>query len=795
MSTFRLGIVINNQLAAKFVLNPGGTVVFGRNPSDPNGIKISDPNLSSSHAQLMLNENGELYLIDLKSTNGTFINDRQINPNVPYPIGPKDKITFVKGRAIQLVFNPDAYTPKPPERKSPNESFKDTDIMGKFAHKNVISIGRSESCDVVLAHHTISKAHASIERKSNGKFYLKDLGSLNGTFLNGMRITHEMPVTEKDFILIGRFVINLKGKARNLSDEITVRAERIVKEFPNGYQGLKQTTFEIPSESLLAVMGPSGCGKSTLLKALCGDSPPTSGTVSLFGLELNSNYDFLKTQIGYVPQDDIVHRELTVDQSLYYSAKLRLPNASNEAIKEKIDQVLQQLNITHIRSSLVGKISGGQRKRVSIAVEILTDPMVLFLDEPTSPLDPQTIEEFLGILRKLAKNGTTVIMVTHKPDDLEFMDSVIFMAEGGHIAYHDSVNDYKDYFGVKTTREVYAQLESPNADSWITKRDRSGRGESTGAKSPSVKQVGKTNAFNQYRWLTLRYFNIKLNDRVNSFVMVAQAPIIAILVCVIFKNVTQAVPFLMAISAIWFGANNAAREIVSELPIYKRERMFNQGIFPYIFSKITVLGAFAALQAFLFTIIIVLYYRESSPTSVAWNDGMATFAWMLLLSLAASMLGLLLSAVVSTTEKVMSIVPIVLIPQIMLAGVVAGIQNTFVEILSYFTLSRWGTEGFCIVQGEVVSETIDVQMVDGTGVLNENTVPPEFIEPEFVLETKDTIVNAVENLTQQFHESYDSFGELKNTMRLDVLAVSILAFIFFIGIFIALKRKDPIKIK
>ena len=797
MNSCRLGIIVNNKRVAKFELANGGEVFIGRRPSHTNGIKINEPNLSSNHAQVMMNENGEVYLVDLWSTNGTFLNQRRIEPNVPYPISAKDEISFVLGSNIRLVFNPDDFSSSSTKVKTTSDSFKDTDIMGKFAQKNVLTIGRNESCDVVLRHHTntISKVHASIERKANGKFYLKDLGSLNGTYLNGSRITHEVLVNESDFILIGRFIINLKGKARNLSEEISVRAERIVKEFANGYQGLKQTSFEIPSESLIAVMGPSGCGKSTLLKALCGDSPPTSGSVSLFGLELNSNYDFLKTQIGYVPQDDIVHRELTVDQSLFYAAKLRLPNASNEAIKEKINQVLKELNITHIRASLVGKISGGQRKRVSIAVEILTDPMILFLDEPTSPLDPQTIEEFLGILKELAKKGTTVIMVTHKPDDLDFMDSVIFMAEGGYIAYHDSVDGYKNYFGVQKTREVYAQLENPRAEIWIEKRRKVSQGDTTGAKSPSVKHSGKANVFSQYKWLTARYFNIKLNDKVNSFWMVAQAPIIAILVCIIFKNVTQAVPFLMAISAIWFGTNNAAREIVSELPIYKRERMFNQGVFPYIFSKITVLGAFAALQAFLFTVIIVFFYQDSSETSVAWNNGVSTFNWMLLISLASSVLGLFLSAIVDTSEKVMTIVPIALIPQIMLAGVVASIQNKFVEFLSYITLSRWGTEGFCIVQKEVVTETLTFQMVDGTGVIDKTLNPPAFVEPEFHIEAKDTIVNAVENLNKQFHESYDVFGDLKGTLRLDVLAIMFLTLIFFAGIFIALKRKDPIKIK
>jgi len=250
----------------------------------------------------------------------------------------------------------------------------------------------------------------------------------------------------------------------------------------------------------------------------------------------------------------------------------------------------------------------------------------------------------------------------------------------------------------------------------------------------------------------------------------------------------------MAISAIWFGANNAAREIVGELPIYRRERMFNQGILPYIFSKITVLGAFATVQSLLFTVIISLFYSTNSETDVAWTNPGLTFTWMLFISIASSMMGLLLSAVVDSSEKVMTIIPIALIPQIMLAGVVAKVENGFVEILSYFTLSRWGTEGLSIIQKDVASETLSVTKIAGTGEFNKSIVPYEFIEPEFDISPKDTIVSAANNMKDQFHDSYSKFGELQGTLILDLIAIAVLTVIFFVGIYMALRKKDPIKI-
>ena len=773
----KIGFVVNNQLYRKisFKLNEASAIVIGRADS----CDVSFPtvqNISSQHAQLIQDENNNLYVVDLGSTNGTFINNRKIEKGVQYPFSEKDSVSFASVDSLQLVFNPDSFALKQAQKPNsiPNTNNLDsTDIIDKFRNKSKITLGRSKENDVWLDHAVVSKFHATIESKGNNVYILTDEGSLNGTYLNGKRISGSEKVTESDTIIIGRFKLSLRGRAKDLTQEVAIRADRISKQFKGGNIGLHKTSFEIPAKSLMAVMGPSGCGKSTLLKALNGDAPPTSGSVYISGLNLSENFDYLKTHIGYVPQDDIVHKELTVEQSLYYAAKLRLENASSEAIHQKIEQVLNELNITHIRNNLVGKISGGQRKRVSIAVEILTDPLILFLDEPTSPLDPQTIEEFLGILKKLSEKGTTVIMVTHKPEDLNYMDNVIFMAEGGHMVYQGDTKTYLNYFGTDDTVKVYAQLVTPKAKFWVDKHNLNNTGSnSKNETKQSLRNLSATNFFSQYWWLTIRYFNIKLNDVSNSLIMVGQAPIIAGLICLIFSNVTSAVPFLMAVCAVWFGTNNAAREIVGETAIYKRERMFNQGILAYIFSKITVLSTFAAIQALLFTLIISAKFSSTSPS---WNNPSATFLWMLGLSMASTMLGLLLSAVVSTSEKVMTLVPIALIPQIMLAGIVSKIENQFVEILSYVTLSRWGTEGFSIIQDKVSLEQ------------------PDLINPENKI--RET-VSSVDQLKESFHSSYpDRFGEWAFKLSLDELAVFIISMTCFIGIYISLKRKDSIRIK
>lgn len=780
----KLGFVSDGKLLVKFAFIKGqaSDLIVGRSASAQ--ICLNNNSISGQHAQFIFDENDNLFIIDLSSSNGTFINKQRIESGIPYQLRSSDVLNLANKHGIELVDNPDAYelvkaSPQSETIKTGDSNFSTTNILQKFNTKKIITIGRSAESDVFLDHPSISRQHATVEKKDNSIFILVDKGSTNGTYVNGKRVSGSIKVAQNDLIIIGRFQLSLSGKVKDLTQEVAIRTERIVKQFENGKIGLHECSFEIPSKSLLAVMGPSGCGKSTLLKALNGDAPSTSGRVYIGGLELNENYDYLKTQIGYVPQDDIVHRELTVEQSLFYAAKLRLEGSDDTFIEQKINQVLKDLNIEHIRQNLVGKISGGQRKRVSIAVEILTDPLILFLDEPTSPLDPQTIEEFLENLKSLSKKGTTVIMVTHKPEDLNYMDTVIFMAEGGHMVFQGDTNSYLNHFSVDDTIKVYAQLASPHSSKWINthKQNHPELGKISPLKEKQNSR--RANFFLQFWWLTVRYFNIKFNDKVNTLILVGQAPIIAGLICLIFQDISPALIFLLAVSAVWLGANNAAREIVSEAAIYKRERMFNQGILAYMLSKITVLGTFAAIQSFLFTLIIMIKF---SNKDINLDAPVQVFLWMLFVSLAASMMGLLLSAIVSTSEKVMTIVPIALIPQIMLAGIVAKISTPIVEVISYFTLSRWGNEGFCNIQKKV---KIEVPVM-----ANQN---PD-VNSGMATEMKTKI--SIDKLKECFHDSYEiTFGkELAFSMKLDLIAIGTLFLLFFIGVYIALKRKDSIKI-
>ncbi len=755
--SFKLFFYKDSQLFKKVVIAENFSLMVGSNSICD--VMVSNKRVSRNHCQVIYSNSDDLKLIDLESTNGTFLNGIKLEPGIPYNLNLKDQVQLAGVSGILISIGS--------ENTQSRDLENQKNILELFKNKDLIIVGRDSTCDLRINDTRISRKHASIKKLSDDKFLIKDLGSLNGVYINGSKLSGTKTISKNDNIFISKYLLKIDGKAKDLSDELAISAIGIEKIYPNqkkGKKALHKMDISVPSRSLLAIMGPSGCGKSTLLKSLNGESPPTKGRVLIFNQDLITNYEYLKTQIGYVPQDDIVHKQLTVEQSLFFAAKLRIANISKADIKVKIDQILSELNISHIKKNLISDISGGQRKRVSIAIELLTDPMLLFLDEPTSPLDPQTIEDFLNILKKLSENGTTVIMVTHKPEDLDYMDEVIFMADnnGGKIVYYGDSTQYKNYFNVNNAVSVFSQISGDNSKKWVEKYSNPRPLSTTQDREKVLINKSNQSPIEQFFWLTYRYFKIKTNDKVNTSIMLLQAPIIALLACLVFKEVTLSVLFIMAVSAVWFGSTNAAREIVGELPIYSRERMYNLKLIPYIFSKITVLSLFSIIQSFVFIYILYFYYSDSN-FDIYFNNPFSAFIWMSFLTISSTFLGLLLSAIFDTSEKVLAVVPIVLIPQIMLAGLVAKIGSTTVEFVSYMTFTRWGIEGFGNIQGDIVTDN----------PLNKTA-------------------DAVEFLKNNFHESYSDHFNSSGTLSLDFIAIFCLVSIMFISLYLILKSKDSI---
>lgn len=678
--------ISHNGNTSSYYIENNKQLVIGRSNGD---IVIPHPAISSKHATLG-NDNGKLWIEDHGSTNGTYINQRKLEPHSRRYIQDKDTIHLLPSKAIVI-----ALSSKEEIDTLPPNGNNLSDLLQK---KQRIVIGRSKESDIILNDLSVSRKHAQVYLHQNG-VWVEDLNSINGTYINNKRISQPTLLGEKDILYIGLHSFSLHNKPQNLEKGNALVAKQISKVFKNGNVGFHTTDIEIPFRQMVALMGPSGCGKSTLLRALNGDEPPTKGTITMFGLDLHDHYEHLKQMISYVPQEHIVHNDLTVEDSLYYAAKLRLPKqVEEEEIQQRIEDVLRALNIhdAEIKRTKVGNLSGGQKKRVSIAVELITKPKILFLDEPTSPLDPETVEDFLKCIQKLCKEGTTVVMVTHKPEDLAYMDKIIFMGAKGYLTYDGDKDSMLSYFEKKNIIEVYSLLSTEKQSKlWYDRRNHKHSENFSEKKfyhNPETPDI-----FHQTYWLTKRYFDIKISNTNNLILIVLQPIIIAFLIVAVFSKITDplgngnlGILFLMAVSAIWFGVSNSAKEIVGEKAIFKRERMYNLQIGPYILSKILVLTAISTIQIFIFCLLLFIKYDL--------NQFVFTWAFLSLVSLVAVQFGLLLSANTRSTEEVMSILPIALIPQIILAGIIHPIQNDISLFLSYFTIGRWGTEGLGRIQ-------------------------------------------------------------------------------------------------
>ena len=557
--------------------------------------------------------------------------------------------------------------------------------------------------------------------------------------------------------------VNLTSVYKNGKIGFTYKNGKIAFNFNKSKIGLHPCSFEIKKDSMVAILGPTGCGKSTLLKTLIGVTPKAGGSVKIAGLELKENFDLIKTHIGYVPQHDhdAIHFDLTVLQCLTYSARLRLPNIPIEEQDRKIERILRKLNIYHEKENLVKDLSGGQQKRVSIAIELLIDPIVLVLDEPTSPLDPQTISDFLLMLKDLSRQGTTIIMVTHKPEDLDYMDECIFMGVGGYLTYKGKVDGVLNYFKQNTIHEVYKLVNSEAAGLLAKKYYEEHELSSSVGDWSEIKfsRTRNVNYLSQYFYLSLRYLSRKLNDYKSLLVTIGQAPFIAILMIFIFPEINHIVLFFISISAIWFGTNNSAKEIVSERQIFHRERMYNQGIIPFILSKITILSIVGFIQSLIFISILHFNYRNQF---VHISNDIEMIIWMSFTIIVSSLFGLMLSSFSKSSEKVMGYIPIALIPQIMISGIIVKISGKIlISYISFLTIARWSTTGLSRLQTEV-----------------EKT----FFNPNGL-----SIVPLRENLGDTF-ESKLNFSSNEPTFEMYILFIH--SIIYFIIIYLNLRDRD-----
>jgi ABC-type multidrug transport system ATPase subunit/ABC-type multidrug transport system permease subunit len=688
-------------------------------------VVVDDRRVSARHCQLALSSEG-LTLSDLNSTNGTFVGGQRITS--PVRVTRHDEILLAG--CVPFPWPKQSTTAAKPQSPTSTPSAE---------HEETLLIGREDTCGLVIDRPSVSREHARLVKR--GEFlYIEDLHAANGTFLNGQRIAGRVPVRAGDLLGIGDYELEVQtdGQLRPPATlyGVAIEVRNVTVDVP-GRRLLEDVSLSVFPGEFVGLMGPSGVGKTTLLNVMDGYTLPSTGMVMVNGIDLYSHYAQFSNAFGYVPQDDIMHRELTVAEALYYTARLRLPDAtSDDEIRARVERVVARLGLRSTVDTVIGSpevkgISGGERKRVNLALELLTDPAVMFLDEPTSGLSSEDALAVMRLLRDLADQGKTIVLTVHQPslEAFRLLDRLIVVsrdaqsAEPGRVAYFGpAYPDAIHFFNPERFAKAPSGFE-PNPDDllrglsqqptrqWIDRfRESSYYKAFVTARSnrlpPQLRPLPPrppASAIGQWCTLVRRGTSILLRDRWKTLVLLAQAPIVAVIVLMVFaqsvsRNVTSetwnqvanasaATLFLLGLSALWFGCSNAVREIVGEWAVYRRERMVDLRIAPYIASKLAIGFGLCAVQC----VVLLVIAR--------WGCGLhgpaiSCLGVMMLAAGTGLAIGLLISALARSSEVAIAIMPLVLIPMVVLGGVLLPVHKMQLPIrtLAYLMPTRAGFE-------------------------------------------------------------------------------------------------------
>lgn len=704
--------------------DPAADVQIGLpNAQNPVGL----PDISRKHARITPAD-GEYTVEDLGSRNGTYVRGRQITANTPLPLQNGDiiRIGDIYGNSVSLTYL---------ETKDVTEAAVTAFAvdMAMIASLPVTTIGRDPESNIPLSTPIVSWKHAQFVRTDKGHD-LEDLGSTNGTYVNGKRIKR-VALKLGDAIQVGPFKM-VYGQTAIVAQAASLRLDGVnLRREVNTNQGVKvilnDVSLTILPREFVALVGGSGAGKSTLMDALNGSRRANKGRVLINGDDLYRHYDAYRRDMGYVPQADILHTSLTVKNALTYTAMLRLPpDTRKQEIEKRIDDVLEIVDMSDQKDVQISQLSGGQRKRVSIASEMLSEPRLIFLDEPTSGLDPGLDKKMMRTLNNLADSGCTVLVTTHATSNiLDSCDHVIFLAHG-QLVYFGPPQKAISYFQVPDFATIYAKVDTKPeskaaAENFKQSEDyqqfvQHRQGEipnptSSIPTSQNKKGNSLVASLRQYAILTRRYIDLIFRDKISLFVLCAVMPIIGLLLLLIANPMSfvgdtereiwfqlkttgvyaiapkaQALVNMLAFSAIFLGLFGSAYEVVKERAVYERERMINLGIAPYILSKVSVLMGFGLIQCLLLLLVVGL--RVEFPTrGLLFSPAVEIYLTLLFALFSAVGLGLLISTLVKNSNTVIYIILVILFVQLIFCGTLFPLPDA-ANPLSYVTSSRWAIE-------------------------------------------------------------------------------------------------------
>jgi ABC transport system ATP-binding/permease protein len=718
---------------ARTVRLEGESLRLGRTPD--NDLVISSPIVSARHALLKRVPAGYLLRVEPGATNPIYYNGRPVQGEHLLHDG---DLLRIGSQDPEVMVTLSYHSPAEAAQRGLTRAIE-------FGDRSVLQLGRDPGNDVVLDAPIVSRFHAVVERIGQ-RFRVRDLQSANGTFVNDERVEGETWLAVGDALRVGPYRFVLGEDQLNRFDEtggLRVEALGLNKWVRKDLNLLKDLSLIFRPREFIVVVGQSGGGKSTLVDAISGYRPATHGQVLVNGIDVYRHFDAVRNEIGFVPQKDIIHVELTVYQALDYAARLRMPaDTTPEERHQRVMEVLDDLDLAHRKDVQISGLSGGQQKRVSIGVELLTRPGLFFLDEPTSGLDPGTETALMQLMRRLADQGRTIVLITHATKNVMLADRVLFLARGGYLAWFGPPEEALAYFdGYRSERDrrtqpmefdaIYALLEDQekgSAEQWADRYLQSDAyqryvvqplaalGHAVDGYGPATRreaaprpvraaQSRQVSGLRQFLILSSRNLKILTRDRASLILMLAAAPLVAmldlLLAAVMGRNIfdyhegsmanVMITLFQPAILPIVVGALAMMREFVKEKDVYKRERLVNLKVLPYVSSKLWVAALLALYQAMAYTGIHYLAF--DMPGGVL--EFVLMYVTVLLATLAGMVLGLLASAIAPNANAAPLIVVLLIIPQIVLGGALIPMPAS----VTVPTSSRWAFEALVNISG------------------------------------------------------------------------------------------------
>lgn len=744
-----------------------GIISFGRGGG--NDIVITSNLVTCDHGYFIVKK-GRCYIIDDDSTNGTYVNGRLIPqtnmealidktglPNaarLKNLIRKHDPDETDKKELAELVEKLDLtglteLTDGDSIRIDDMEQSKDEGVNMVFSGKNssavwldylsesdTMTIGRDDKSNIFIKKpkdtRKMKEAAARIEIVRNpaetdapARYILTTDDENSGILIEKKPLTGKRyELHDRELVVIGNLQFFFsRGVFRYRYDKTGLLLELvgiavIVRQKLKTKQILDDTSLVIQPGDFVAIVGGSGSGKSTLMECMNGFNKPRPGHVLVNGRDLYEFYDELKDSIGYVPQKDIIHENLSLIGMLRYVAKLRLPeNTSREEREARVKEVLAAVELTGHESTRISQLSGGQKKRASIAVELLSDPGLFFLDEPSSGLDPGTERTLMRTLRKLSNQGKTVIMVTHNTNNIHLCDKLIFLGAGGFVAYFGDPALAHSFFGLPDEQDltdIYSMVED-NPKKWEDKFNESFYNKKEETDPDNIRQLSKKEKkerkkkyrkehhksfLHQFNVLTMRYINLIWNDKWRLIFFLLQGPLIAYLFSFVTVENTfqsyfnaQSMLFCLSCAGIWVGLMNSIQEVCKERSILRREYMSDVKLSAYVCSKLAVQTLLAIVQCGLMLTVFALTIGLPEKGVIFDKSIIEMMITLVLVTVSSSSLGLLVSCMVKNTDRAMVFAPIILIPQLLFSGILFTLEGV-TEIISWVCVSRWGMEAF-----------------------------------------------------------------------------------------------------